>query len=155
MNKPDKQIEDTEIGIMLGSIPFYTTKFESTAKRAELLEGLGKDEANLVIAAHKITGEFDFAGVTLAEIKSFLVSTTSVLKKYQNDMMAGKEEAILELASDKQIVSVREMLDTTKTRAVGEPSLTKTVERMKKAGKSKNDLITETKRLLEALQQAE
>ena len=42
MNKP--QIEQTEIGEMLGSVKFYTTKFESTAKRQELIDGLSKDE---------------------------------------------------------------------------------------------------------------
>lgn len=149
MNKP--QIEQTEIGAMLGSVKFYTTKFESTAIRAQLLEGLGKDDANQIIADHKISGEFDFTGVTLDEIKSFLVSTTSTLKKYQNDMMAGKEEAILELTSEPQIVSVREMLDTTKTRTAGEPDYAKTTEKMKKAGKSDQEILTKLEAQLAAL----
>ncbi|KKN01519.1 hypothetical protein LCGC14_1126870 [marine sediment metagenome] len=149
MNKPD--VEQTEIGELLGSVKFYTTKFESTAVRAELLDGLGKDEANRVIAEHKISGEFDFTGVTLDEVKGFLVSTTSTLKKYQNDMMADKEEAILELAGEPQMVSVREMLDTTKTRTVGTPSVEKTVDKMKAAGVSDSDIMVELQKKMDAL----
>lgn len=149
MNKP--QIEQTEIGNMLGSIKFYTTKFESTAIRAELLEGMGKDDANRIIADHKISGEFDFTGVTLDEIKSFLVSTTSVLKKYQNDMMTDKEADILAQAEVHQIISVREMLDTTKTRTAGTPSVEKTVDKMKAAGVSDVDIMAELQRKMDAL----
>ena len=149
MNKP--QIELTKIGEDLGNVSFYTTKFESTALRAELLEGLGKDEANRVIADHKISGEFDFTGVTLSEIKDFLVSTTSVLKKYQNDMMAKKEEDILILAGEKQMVSVREMLDMTKTRTTGEPDYGKTTEKMKKAGKSNEEILVKLQAQLNAI----
>ncbi len=132
--------QNTDIGAMLGNIKFYTTKFESTSIRAELLEGLGKDEANAVIAAHKISGEFDFTGVTIDEIKTFLCSTTSVLKQFQNNMMSMKEEAILLLATEPQTVSVREMLDTTKTRTPGKPSIEKTVDKMKAAGESNDDI---------------
>ena len=148
MNKPQTTIEQTEIGAMLGSCKFYTVKFESTAVRQQLLDGKGKDEANAIIAEHKINGEFDFAGVTVDEIKSFLVSTTSVLKKYQNDLMEAKEKAILELASNTQLVSVRDMIDTTKIRISASPSFTKTAEKMQKDGKPDEEVIGELERLL-------
>ena len=144
MNKPfgsdAKPETETPLGNRLGSVKFYTTKFESTAIRQQLLDGLGKDEANSVIAQHKITGEFDFTGVTVVEITTFLCSTTSVLKQYQNNMMNMKEEAILILAGETQTISVREMLDTTKTRTAGKPSIEKTVDKMKKAGDTNDDI---------------
>lgn len=149
MNKPD--IEQTEIGTMLGTCKFYTVKFESVAKRAELLDGLGKDEVNAVIAEHKIKGEFDFEGVTVEEIQSFLVSTTSVLKKYQNDCMDLTEVGILAMAGAVQNVSVREMLDSTKTRTAGEPDYAKTTEKMKKAGATDQEIMDKLQAQLDML----
>ena len=138
MSEPTK--EQLVIGNMLGVRKFFTTKFESTAKRKELLDGLTKDEANQVIADHKIKGEFIFDGVTLDEIVTFLCSTTSVLKQYQNNLMDATEEQILILTEEPQIISVREMLDTTKTRTAGKPSIEKTVDKMKKAGDTNDDI---------------
>lgn len=142
---------ETPLGNKLGMCKFYTVKFESTAIRAQLLEGLGKDEANAVIAEHKISGEFDFTGVTIDEIKTFLCSTTSVLKQYQNNMMSMKELEILVVAGATQEVSVRNMLDTTKTRTTGEPDYAKTTEKMRKAGKSDQEIYDKLQAQMELL----
>lgn len=145
--KPIKPIEQTEIGTLLGVQPFSTIKYESKAVKKEWQrnnDGTVKTDAEIkaINAKHLIKGKFDFNGVTVSEIVTFLCSTTSVLKQYQNNELNGlKETDIPNLVNDGNlIVSVRNMLDTTKTRVTAEASVDKTVDKMKKDGKSTDDI---------------
>ncbi len=150
MNEP--KTEQTAIGELLGTVAFATVKFESKSIREELQFDKSETEINEIKKDHTIRGDFDFTGVTIIEIATFLTSTTSVLKQFQNNELSGmKETVILDLAQKRQTVSVRTMLDTTKTRTVGEASIEKTIEKMQKAGKSNNDIMAELERKLELL----
>ena len=153
MDKP-KQVEQTDIGMLLGIQSFSTIKYESKAIKKELLFDLHPDQVKAINKNHLVNGKFDFTGVTVAEIVTFLCSTTSVLKQYQNNELNGLNETEIPLLvdDDNLIVSVRDMLDTTKTRVTAEASVDRAVDKMKKAGKSKDEIRAQLEQQLKMLQ---
>lgn len=150
-----KQIEQTDIGMLLGMQSFSTIKYESKAIKKELQFDEPADEIKAINKRHLVKGKFDFIGVTVSEIVTFLCSTTSVLKQYQNNELNGLKESEIPLLVDDNdlIVSVRDMLDTTRTRVASTPSFVKTADKMKKDGASNEEIhakLTELLKLYEA-----
>ena len=100
---------------------FYTVKFESDAIK-DTLRNDKKELVESVVQAHKIHGSFDFTGVTQDElVNTFLCSTTSVLKAYQNNVLKGMvEKDIIEMAKVSQIVLVRDLLDNRSSKIISD-----------------------------------
>ena len=129
---------------------FYTVKFKDDKAKEQL-----KIEDKLtekVIQDHKISGTFDFTGVTEDELVNlFLCSTTSVLKMYQNNILKGMTEGeILTLAKTAPKVSVRGMLDGRSSKILTDEEKRKRfIVSQLKGGKTKEQIKTELMAMLE------
>ena len=133
---------------------FYTVKFESETEKDKLRNDK-KELSEGTIQEHKISGTFDFAKVTEDELlNTFLCSTTSVLKAYQNNVLKGMTEPeILEMAKHHQKVSVRELLDGRSSKILTDAELrTRYISKQKKAGKSKEQIKADLLEMIDTLE---
>jgi len=133
---------------------FYTVKFEDNKSKESYMDEKGnipeKD-----IQSHKISGTFDFTGVTQDEIVNlFLCSTTSVLKMYQNNVLKGMTDSeILELAKKSVNVSVRELLDGRSSKILTDEEKRKRfISSQLKSGKTKEQIKSELEAMLKEME---
>jgi hypothetical protein len=125
-----------------------TTIFESKAIKQKLLVGTD-DEIKAVNKAHTLTIEFDFTGLTVDECVDQLVSTTSFMKLFQNNIIGNTdkrwtEQTILDtIAKGTYHVTCRSLLDD-RTRREADPTtaLKNAALKMKAKGLT-NDQIME------------
>ncbi len=102
-----------------------TVIFESKETKDKLLVG-SDDEKKAVVNAHTLTVEFDFTGLTIDECVDQLVSTTSFMKLFQNNIIGNTdkrwtESEILETISKGTYhVTCRSLLDG-RTRKESDP----------------------------------
>ena len=104
-----------------------TVIFESKAIKQQLLVGT-EDEIKAVNKAHTLTVEFDFTGLTVNECVDQLVSTTSFMKLFQNNIIGNtdkrwNEQTILDtIAKGTYHVTCRSLLDD-RTRREADPTI--------------------------------
>ena len=133
---------------------FYTVKFENDTEK-DLLRNDKNELTEDIVKAHKISGTFDFTGVTQSElVQLFLCSTTSTLKMYQNNILKGmKEKEILELAKTPQDVKVREMLDGRSSKILTDDEYrARYIAKQKKAGKTPEQIKADLQLMIDDLE---
>ncbi len=129
---------------------FFTVKFEDNKSKESYQNDKGEIPEK-VIQEHKISGTFDFTGVTQDELLNvFLCSTTSVLKMYQNNVLKGMTESeIKTMAKSPQVVSVRELLDGRSSKILTDEEKRKRfISAQLKSGKSKEQIKAELEAML-------
>ena len=132
-----------------------TTIFESDkirkAKVTKDDDGKITDAGKAENVKHTLTVEFDFAKVTDAEIASFLTSTTSVMKMFQNNVTKHWEEKTILETCAKGIYkqSVRDLLDNRTTRILtDEERRRRFIQNERKQGKTKEQIKKELESML-------
>ena len=119
-----------------------TTIFESVETKKRLLN-VPEDEQKQVVKAHTLTVEFDFTGLTIDECVNQLVSTTSFMKLFQNNIIGNTdkrwdEATILEHVSKGTYhITCRSLLDD-RTRREADPlaAIKKSIKNMQSKGMS-------------------
>lgn len=125
-----------------------TVIFESTETKKSLLN-VSDEEKKQVIDAHTLTVEFDFTGLTVNECVDQLVSTTSFMKLFQNNIIGNTdkrwtEQEILDTVSKGTYhITCRSLLDD-RTRKESDPlsAIKKHIVKAQEKGMS-NDQIKE------------
>lgn len=124
-----------------------TTVFESSETKNKLLSGTD-EEKKKVIADHTLTVEFDFDGLTIDECVDQLISTTSFMKLFQNNIIGNgdkrwSESTILETISKGTYhITCRSLLDD-RTRREADPTtaLKNAAIKLKAKGMSNDEIM--------------
>ena len=107
-----------------------------------------------VLKAHTLTVEFSLDNLTQDEIVNALVSTTSFMKQFQNNVLKHwSEETILEECQSIYKLSVRSMLDErAKQNALPvDVRVKREIERRIAKGENPEDVIAKVESMIEAL----
>jgi hypothetical protein len=124
-----------------------TTIFESKAIKQQLLVGT-EDEIKSTIKSHTLKVEFDFTGLTVDECVNQLVSTTSFMKLFQNNIIGNtdkrwdEQEILNTVAKGTYHVSCRSLLDD-RTRREADPlsAIKRYALKAKEKGLTKQQII--------------
>jgi len=128
-----------------------TIVFESDAVKKSFKDKDGKIPES-IMKDHTLHVEFDFTGLTVEEAVSQLVSTTSFMKLFQNNIIGNTdsrwtEQEILDTVSKGVYkIKVRDLLDNKKSRALTpEQRAAKTVKECKKVGMTDDEILAAVK----------
>jgi hypothetical protein len=173
-NLNDVQVSDAVDGKEFDNLPnpsgsdiyhVRTQKFESVQSFNDLMSLVSeettdgkikitdKDGYNEIIESHTINVDFDFADVSIEEMKKQLVSTTTFLKMFQNNELKGlKDSEIVEMSKVTVLIKVRNLLDG-RSRKTVDPLLAmkKAVKAQKATGKSSAEILAEMQKLLDSM----
>ena len=131
-----------------------TVIFESKEIKNKLLN-VDDESKKKVIADHTLNIEFDFTGLTINECVDQLVSTTSFMKLFQNNIIGNTDKRWTEQTIQETIakgtyhVTCRELLDN-KTRRTADPiaALKRDAKKLKAKGLTNEQIIEQLSNLL-------
>lgn len=110
-----------------------------------------------VLKAHTLKVEFDFNNLTQDEIVNALVSTTSFMKQFQNNILKSwDEETILEACKSTYKLSIRNLLDNRKQQAALsiEQRVRREINKRIKKGDDAKQVIADVEKLVAELKGA-